>query len=108
MRFLELPAPESRARVKPPLRLLVVIANPSDTPTLDVEQEWVRLSAAVEMLEARGLLQVERLDQATLMALQPVSYTHLRAHETVLDLVCRLLLAKKKKQASTTVSLIDR
>ena len=26
----------------------------------------------------------------------PVSYTHLRAHETVLDLVCRLLLAKKK------------
>eukprot|EP00657_Telonema_sp_P-1_P006582 TRINITY_DN2563_c0_g1_i10.p1 TRINITY_DN2563_c0_g1~~TRINITY_DN2563_c0_g1_i10.p1 ORF type:complete len:165 (-),score=28.99 TRINITY_DN2563_c0_g1_i10:80-574(-) len=28
---------------------------------------------------------------------QSVSYTHLRAHETVLDLVCRLLLEKKKK-----------
>ena len=28
--------------------------------------------------------------------LAPVSYTHLRAHETVLDLVCRLLLEKKK------------
>src|SRR5665811_1349336 len=28
---------------------------------------------------------------------KPVSYTHLRAHETVLDLVCRLLLEKKKK-----------
>ena len=27
---------------------------------------------------------------------KPVSYTHLRAHETVLDLVCRLLLDKKK------------
>ena len=27
---------------------------------------------------------------------QAVSYTHLRAHETVLDLVCRLLLEKKK------------
>ena len=26
-----------------------------------------------------------------------VSYTHLRAHENVLDLVCRLLLEKKKK-----------
>ena len=26
----------------------------------------------------------------------PVSYTHLRAHETVLDVVCRLLLDKKK------------
>ena len=29
-------------------------------------------------------------------AREPVSYTHLRAHETVLDLVCRLLLEKKK------------
>ena len=27
----------------------------------------------------------------------PVSYTHLRAHETVLDLVCRLLLEKKQE-----------
>ena len=26
----------------------------------------------------------------------PVSYTHLRAHETVLDLVCRLLLETHK------------
>eukprot|EP00825_Cyclidium_porcatum_P051794 TRINITY_DN9634_c0_g1_i1.p1 TRINITY_DN9634_c0_g1~~TRINITY_DN9634_c0_g1_i1.p1 ORF type:complete len:238 (-),score=26.81 TRINITY_DN9634_c0_g1_i1:40-753(-) len=29
---------------------------------------------------------------------QPVSYTHLRAHETRHDLVCRLLLEKKKKR----------
>ena len=29
---------------------------------------------------------------------KPVSYTHLRAHETVLDLVCRLLLEKKKEK----------
>src|SRR5450756_2849477 len=28
---------------------------------------------------------------------EPVSYTHLRAHETRHDLVCRLLLEKKKK-----------
>ena len=27
--------------------------------------------------------------------MRSVSYTHLRAHETVLDLVCRLLLEKK-------------
>ena len=32
----------------------------------------------------------------------PVSYTHLRAHETVLDLVCRLLLEKKKSQPPQT------
>src|SRR5660398_336947 len=29
---------------------------------------------------------------------QTVSYTHLRAHETKANLVCRLLLEKKKKQ----------
>ena len=29
-------------------------------------------------------------------SLTPVSSTHLRAHETPLDLVCRLLLDKKK------------
>ena len=29
---------------------------------------------------------------------EAVSYTHLRAHETVLDLVCRLLLEKKKNK----------
>ena len=30
-----------------------------------------------------------------LLLTEPVSYTHLRAHETVLDLVCRLLLENK-------------
>ena len=33
--------------------------------------------------------------------LEPVSYTHLRAHETVLDIVCRLLLEKKKLTMKT-------
>ena len=32
----------------------------------------------------------------------PVSYTHLRAHETEADLVCRLLLEKKYKQYGVT------
>src|SRR5450756_1220171 len=32
-----------------------------------------------------------------------VSYTHLRAHETRHDLVCRLLLEKKKKQIEKTI-----
>ena len=35
-------------------------------------------------------------DPMTLMMLIPVSYTHLRAHETGRNLVCRLLLEKKK------------
>ena len=37
--------------------------------------------------------------------LLPVSYTHLRAHETVLDLVCRLLLEKKNHYIILTTHL---
>ena len=38
----------------------------------------------------------------------PVSYTHLRAHETVLDLVCRLLLEKKKTPHGANLSARNR
>ena len=37
--------------------------------------------------------------------MQPVSYTHLRAHETVLDLVCRLLLEQKKQNTTQHITL---
>ena len=37
-----------------------------------------------------------------IVQLVAVSYTHLRAHETVLDLVCRLLLEKKKHDKTAT------
>eukprot|EP00831_Metopus_contortus_P026292 TRINITY_DN22418_c0_g1_i3.p3 TRINITY_DN22418_c0_g1~~TRINITY_DN22418_c0_g1_i3.p3 ORF type:complete len:109 (+),score=33.01 TRINITY_DN22418_c0_g1_i3:146-472(+) len=39
-------------------------------------------------------------------SIKAVSYTHLRAHETSLHLVCRLLLEKKKK--NTTPSTYPR
>ena len=38
------------------------------------------------------------------LELGPVSYTHLRAHETVLDLVCRLLLEKTTNKLTTPLS----
>ena len=37
----------------------------------------------------------------------PVSYTHLRAHETVLDIVCRLLLEKKKQQITHPLQYVS-
>ena len=51
----------------------------------------------------RGLLgnstrkNVEQMALGLREKVRTVSYTHLRAHETVLDLVCRLLLEKKKE-----------
>src|SRR5450756_2753336 len=38
------------------------------------------------------------LSEQLIVRPRPVSYTHLRAHETRHDLVCRLLLEKKKKK----------
>ena len=44
----------------------------------------------------RAEIVVRPIQEKIISALhKPVSYTHLRAHETVLDLVCRLLLEKK-------------
>src|SRR5665648_1210203 len=37
-------------------------------------------------------------DNAFVICINAVSYTHLRAHETRHDLVCRLLLEKKKNK----------
>ena len=52
-----------------------------------------------ETYEACGDLPYVTHDK-TLASIVPVSYTHLRAHETVLDLVCRLLLEKKKQHTT--------
>jgi|GEM_PF-2579740 hypothetical protein len=70
VRYLDLPERIQPLAVQPPLRLLVMIASPSDYPALDVEQEWTRLKDALGDLERRGLIVLERLEEATLAALQ--------------------------------------
>mgnify|MGYP003381627240 CR=1 FL=1 len=62
-----------------------------DRNTLGV-QELQAVAFTMEMQDGQM-----RSDFTILHPEKPVSYTHLRAHETVLDLVCRLLLEKKKK-----------
>ena len=47
-----------------------------------------------------GYVVEKKLGEHVSISTGPVSYTHLRAHETVLDLVCRLLLEKKNKQTN--------
>ena len=54
-------------------------------------------ATAIEVL-ARGADGVEACAPLDPDGAAPVSYTHLRAHETVLDLVCRLLLEKNKQK----------
>lgn len=56
--------------IRPPLRILGVVANPSDVRQLDVEQEWRRLHDVLADLQSRKLLVLERLAKSTLPALQ--------------------------------------
>src|SRR5450756_2791206 len=51
--------------------------------------------------EERGRLRTLVRHNLKAVRTTPVSYTHLRAHETRHDLVCRLLLEKKKKKKTS-------
>ena len=66
---------------------------------LNYEKQRRLLDALFEQGGEASASQITREEQLRehMEGFTPVSYTHLRAHETVLDLVCRLLLEKKKK-----------
>eukprot|EP00831_Metopus_contortus_P052274 TRINITY_DN43877_c0_g1_i1.p2 TRINITY_DN43877_c0_g1~~TRINITY_DN43877_c0_g1_i1.p2 ORF type:complete len:158 (-),score=18.36 TRINITY_DN43877_c0_g1_i1:54-527(-) len=53
---------------------------------------FTQITRIVYLLLCGGIKRTQQRDIA-----EAVSYTHLRAHETSLHLVCRLLLEKKKK-----------
>ncbi len=61
VRYLDLPDPPHPLRVEGPLRLLVMISNPSGYPALDVEHEWDTLTGALARQQEEGQVIVERL-----------------------------------------------
>ena len=66
---------------------------------VDGDLDWpgVGQAEAGVVFGAQRALEVDHLAGAVdgPVGVEAVSYTHLRAHETVLDLVCRLLLENK-------------
>lgn len=58
MRYLELPQPIRPLAVTPPLRILAMIASPTDLPALDVGVEQQRLERALPLLQAEGLVEL--------------------------------------------------
>jgi len=70
VRYLDLPQRIKPLTVQPPLRMLVMVSSPWDLPPLEVEQEWENVKNALAEAERRGLVQLERLETATLPALQ--------------------------------------
>ena len=71
----------------------------------DVENSALRTELAKRLRLAghypQALIELRRLLEADVTKIETVSYTHLRAHETVLDIVCRLLLVKKNTTHNT-------
>jgi len=70
VRYIEQPRVNPLLAVTPPLRLLALIAAPTDLPALDSEHEWRLLETATAELVAQGQLVLERLVQPTLPSLQ--------------------------------------
>ena len=93
----------------------LALAKQTNTPIARLIEKGIKrigrpLNDISTAIENEGKLEVYKLERslpllATVAGAAPmigflgtvwaVSYTHLRAHETVLDLVCRLLLEKK-------------
>src|SRR5450756_2772523 len=87
----------------------VATLSERDEQVLAFERQWWKYAGAKEQairelfdMSATRYYQVLNalIDSPAALAHDPmpVSYTHLRAHETRHDLVCRLLLEKKKKK----------
>ena len=69
IRYLEVADTPPPLDVDGPLRILVVVASPTDLPELDVDDEWNRIRAALADRVSQGTVQLDRLEQPTLQAL---------------------------------------
>src|SRR5665647_1015890 len=82
--------------------MLSLLANLKPEGETDIAQSLIQVAAMLRhsslvMIFSDLLADPDPVLEA-LYRLRPVSYTHLRAHETDSYLVCRLLLEKKKKK----------
>jgi hypothetical protein len=70
VRYLELPQSAQPLPVKPPLRILAMIASPGDQAALDIEREQSRVQEALKDLVAAGLVELTWLPGQTWRDLQ--------------------------------------
>jgi hypothetical protein len=70
VRYIDLPETIPPITVTTPIRALVMISSPADYPALDVDAEWQRLNESLGARVASSHLAIDRLDVATLSALQ--------------------------------------
>src|SRR5665811_475123 len=91
-----LPSGPTHRSARPGWKLLVLTPSLARVASRGTSCPWVMNSGYFDrwFVNTSGAVPATKL----VVMFVPVSYTHLRAHETVLDLVCRLLLEKKKNK----------
>jgi hypothetical protein len=65
IRYRELARGIKPLQTKAPIRILVMISNPSDLPQLDVKHEWKLLKEAFKAFEEHGIIEMKLLENAT-------------------------------------------
>ncbi len=70
VRYVEMPVPVRPFPISPPLRILAMISTPMDAQGLAAEEEWSKLTSALDGLIHEGLVEVDRLEAGTLAGLQ--------------------------------------
>lgn len=66
----EIPRVKRAFGAEPPVRVLVLVADPRDLTHLNAEEEWTQVRQALAPLEQQGRLILERLGSGTLTALR--------------------------------------
>jgi len=69
-RYLALPERNRPFATQVPLRILVALASPFDQPPLEVEEEWRSLQRGLSGLLEQGVVEVQRVERATIGNLQ--------------------------------------
>jgi hypothetical protein len=70
VRYLDIADPPRVIAAERPLRMLVMVSNPTGSTVLDTEAEWARLNLGLAAVVSAGQLVLERLDTATLSELR--------------------------------------
>jgi hypothetical protein len=69
VRYLDLPQPPEPLSIAAPLRVLAMVAAPSNLAPLDTKREHQRLERAITQLQTRGMVELHWLEGQTWRAL---------------------------------------
>src|SRR6266487_906411 len=65
IRYTEIPNPSAQLKLKPPLRILGMIANPSDQDPIDRDHEKSLVEKALKDLKKKGLVKITWFDETS-------------------------------------------